>query len=123
MSQTLWTYSIVMIAPAATKDGANAIAEALGHGPNNFSATLSNDGQTITHYGCRTQAQQSFVDLLAGMGQGEFPEIEGADPQIIGAILSSLIIDIQDGADGATHFNAVLESNGLARFEVVEEVE
>jgi hypothetical protein len=123
MSDTLWTYSIVMIAPAATKDGANAIAEALGHGPNNFSATLSNDGQSITHYGCRTQAQQSFVDLLAGMGQGEFPPIEGANPRVIEAILGSLIIDIQDGADGATHFNAMLESNGLARFELVEEVE
>ncbi len=122
MSDTLWTYSIVMIAPAATKDGANAIAEALGHGPNNFSATLSNDGQTITHYGCRTQAQQSFVDLLAGMGQGEFPPIEGANPRVIEAILASLIIDIQDGADGATHFNAMLEANGLTRFEVVEEV-
>jgi hypothetical protein len=122
MSDTLWTYSIVMIAPAATKDGANAIAEALGHGPNNFSATLSNDGKTITHYGCRTQAQQSFVELLAGMGQGEFPPIEGANPRVIEAILGSLIIDIQDGADGATHFNAMLESNGLARFEVVEEV-
>jgi hypothetical protein len=123
MSDTLWTYSIVMIAPAATKDGANAIAEALGHGPNNFSATLCNDRQTITHYGCRTQAQQSFVDLLAGMGQGEFPPIEGANPRVIEAILGSLIIDIQDGADGATHFNAMLESNGLARFELVEEVE
>jgi hypothetical protein len=117
MRQTDWKYSIVMIAPAATRDGANAIAEALGHGPNNFSATLSADGQSVTHYGCRTQAQQSFVDLLAGMGQGEFPPIEGADPQIIVAILGSLIIDIQDGADGATHFNAVLEANGLARFE------
>jgi hypothetical protein len=123
MSQTLWTYSIVMIAPAATKDGADAIAEALGHGPNNFSATLSTDGQSITHYGCRTQAQQSFVELLAGMGQGEFPPIEGANPQIIGAILGSLIIDIQDGVDGATHFNAVLEANGLTRFELSEEVD
>ncbi len=122
MSDTLWTYSIVMIAPAATKDGANAIAEALGHGPNNFSATLSSDGQSITHYGCRTQAQQSFVDLLAGMGQGEFPPIEGANPRVIEAILASLIIDIQDGADGAAHFNAVLEANGLTRFEVVQEV-
>ncbi len=117
MTGTLWTYSIVMIAPAATKDGANAIAEALGHGPSNFSATLSADGQTVTHYGCRTQAQQSFVELLAGMGQGEFPPIEGADPQVIGAILGSLIIDIQDGADGASHFNSVLDANGLARFE------
>jgi hypothetical protein len=57
------------------------------------------------------------VDLLAGMGQGEFPPIEGADPQIIGAILGSLIIDIQDGADGASHFNSVLDANGLERFE------
>jgi hypothetical protein len=117
MSDTLWTYSIVMIAPAATKDGANAIAEALGHGPNNFSATLSTDGQSITHYGCRTQAQQSFVDLLVGMGQGEFPPIEGANPRVIETILASLIIDIQDGADGASHFNQVLETNGLTRFE------
>jgi hypothetical protein len=122
MSDTLWTYSIVMIAPAATKDGANAIAEALGHGPNNFSATLSADGQSVTHYGCRTQAQQSFVDLLAGMGEGEFPPIEGANPRVIEAILASLIIDIQDGADGAAHFNAMLEANRLTRFEVVEEV-
>lgn len=118
MSQTLWIYSIVMIAPAATKDGANAIAEALGHGANNFSATLSTDGQSITHYGCRTQAQQSFVDLLAGMGQGEFPPIEGADPQIIGAILGSLIIDISENEDGFSHFNRVIEANGLTRFEV-----
>jgi hypothetical protein len=118
MSQTLWTYSIVMIAPAATKDGANAIAEALGHGPNNFSATLSSDGKSITHYGCRTQAQQSFVDLLAGMGQGQLPPIEGADPQIIGAILASLIIDISENEDGFSHFNRVIEANGLTRFEV-----
>jgi hypothetical protein len=118
MSQTLWTYSIVMIAPAATKDAANAIAEALGHGPNNFKATLSADGQTVTHHGCRTQAQQSFVDLLAGMGQGEFPPIEGADPQIIGAILGSLIIDISENEDGFSHFNRVIEANGLTRFEV-----
>jgi hypothetical protein len=118
MSGTLWIYSIVMIAPAATRDGANAIAEALGHGQNNFSATLSADGQTVTHYGCRTQAQQSFVDLLAGMGQGEFPPIEGADPQIIGAILASLIIDISENEDGFSHFNRVIEANGLTRFEV-----
>jgi hypothetical protein len=121
--QTEWKYSIVMIAPATTKDGANAVAEALGHGPNNFSATLSSDGQTVTHYGCRTQAQQSFVDLLAGMGQGEMPPIEGADPQVIGAILGSLIIDISENEDGFNHFNRVIEANGLTRFEVVEEPE
>jgi hypothetical protein len=56
------------------------------------------------------------------MGQGEFPSIEGANPRVIEAILASLIIDIQDGADGASHFNSVLEATGLARFEVVEEV-
>jgi hypothetical protein len=120
MSGTLWIYSIVMIAPAATRDGANAVAEALGHGPNNFKATLSADGQTITHYGCRTQAQQSFVDLLAGMSQGEMPPIEGVDPQVIGAILGSLIIDISENEDGFNHFNRVLAANGLTRFEVEE---
>ena len=121
MSETLWTYSIVMIAPAATRDGANAIAEVLGHGANNFSAQLSADGQTVTHYGSRTQAQQSFVDLLTGMGQGEMPPIEGVDPQVIAAILASLIIDISEGEDGYSHFNRVLEANGLTRFEPEEE--
>jgi len=123
MSQTLWTYSIVMISPAATRDGANAIAEALGHGPNNFSAQLSNDGVNVTHYGSRTQAQQSFVDLLTGMGQGEMPPIEGVDPQVIGAILGSLIIDISESEDGYSHFNRLLEANGLVRFEPAEESE
>ena len=112
-----------MIAPDATKDGANAVAEALGHGPNNFSATLSNDGQTVTHYGCRTQAQQSFVDLLAGMGQGEMPPIEGVDPQVIAAILASLIIDISEGEDGHSHFLRVMEENGLTLFTPPEEQE
>ena len=120
MTQTLWTYSIVMISPAATRDGANAIADALGHGSNNFSAQLSSDGQTVTYYGSRTQAQQSFVDLLTGMGQGEMPPIEGADPQVIGAILGSLIIDISESEDGYSHFNRIIEANGLTRFEPEE---
>ena len=118
MTGTLWTYSIVIIAPAATKDGANVIAKALGYEPNNFSATLSDDGQAVTHYGCRTQAQQSFVDLLVAMEEGEMPLIEGVDPQYIETIYASLIIDIQDGADGASHFNQVLEANGLTKFDV-----
>jgi hypothetical protein len=119
-----WPYSVVMLVPAAIQAEANQLAAGMGHGPSNFSVALSANGQAPpTHYGCRAQAQQSFVDLLAGMGQGEFPSIEGADPRVIEAILASLIIDIQDGADGATHFNQVLETNGLARFEVVEEVE
>lgn len=123
MTQTLWTYSIVMIAPVATRDGANAIAEALGHGQNNFSAQLSNDGVNVTHYGSRAQAQQSFVDLLMGMGQGQMPPIEGADPQVIGAILASLIIDISPSEDGYTHFNRILAANGLARFEPQENIQ
>jgi hypothetical protein len=114
-----WPYSVVMLVPAAIQAEANRLAAGLGHGPRNFSVGLSASGQEpATHYGCRTQAQQSFVDLLAGMGQGEFPPIEGADPQIIGAILASLIIDISENEDGFSHFNRVIEANGLTRFEV-----
>ena len=64
------------------------------------------------------QAQQSFVDLLVAMEEGEMPLIEGVDPQYIETIYASLIIDIQDGADGASHFNQVLEANGLTKFDV-----
>jgi len=114
-----WPYSVVMLVPAAIQSEANRLAAGLGHGPSNFSVGLSASGQEPpTHYGCRTQAQQSFVDLLAGMGQGEFPPIEGADPQVIGAILASLIIDISENEDGFSHFNRVIEANGLTRFEV-----
>jgi hypothetical protein len=99
-------FSVVLIIPAELRDDANALAEAIGHGPNNYSVALSGDGQEpATHYGLHTWAQQAFIDLLAsdGMpaGLGQFAPVKEA-------VISSVRLD----SDG--HWQDVLQLHGLA---------
>lgn len=118
---TDWIYSVTMIVPAAVRDAANQLAAGLGHGPNNFSVALSADGsEPATHYGCRAQTQQSFIDLLTAAGGGQLPEIEGMTPIEVGTVLMQLLADVSTTEDGYTHFNRVITANGLQRV-VVEE--
>jgi hypothetical protein len=116
---TDWIYSVVLIIPAELQTLANQLAEGLGHGPNNFSAQLSTDGQEpITHYGCRAQAQQSFIDLLTAAAGGELPVIPDMDPADIAEVLTAMISDISTTEDGYTHFNRVLSEQSLLRVEI-----
>jgi hypothetical protein len=123
MSNNDWTLSIVMIIPAALQDKANKLACALGHDVlpgNTFSVPLSADGsEPATHYGCRTAAQQNFVDLLTAAGQGSLPDVPWADFELteadIPAVLSALIIDVKPASEAQGHFEAVIEARGLVR--------
>lgn len=116
---TDWIYSVVLIIPAELQAPANQMAEGLGHGPNNFSAQLSADGQEpITHYGCRAQAQQSFIDLLTAAAGGELPVIPDMDPADIAEVLTAMISDVSTTEDGYTHFNRVLSEQLLLRVEI-----
>lgn len=125
---TDWTLSIVMVVPAAQRDTANKLACALGHDVmpgRTFSVPLSSDGsEPATHYGCRTAAQQSFVDLLTAAGQGELPDVSWADFELtagdIPAVLAALVIDVRPAGQIYGHFDAVLAAQGLAR--VVEDI-
>lgn len=120
---TDWSYSLVMIVPASLQDAANRLACALGHDVlpgHTFSVPLSADGsEPATHFGCRTAAQQSFLDLLSGAAEGALPDLPWADygitEQDIADVLASLISDAQPASEMIGHFDAALAANDLVR--------
>lgn len=117
-----WPYSVVLLIPAASQTAANQVAAGIGHGPNNFSVPLSANGaEPATWYGCRTQAQQSFIDMLTAAGEGTLPEIEGMTPQEVGAVLVQMQADVSTNEDGYTHFERVIAEKNLARVAVAEQ--
>ena len=112
-----WPYSVVLLIPADSQAAGNQIAAGIGHGPSNFSVALSENGsEPATWYGCRSQAQQSFIDLLTAVGEGQLPSIEGMNPREIGEALMQLHADIAI-EDGYTHFERVIAERGLMRAE------
>ena len=92
--------SIVLITSLPEK--ANALSEALGWGPNNFSVPLTNN-----KFGLHTWATQNFVDILES---GEAPE--GFSAEDFSAILDDLIKSVRP--DSANHFEEVLNENNLS---------
>ena len=59
------TTSAVLIIPDAMKAATNAVGEALGYGPDNYSIALSNDGgATLTHWASRTNVGEAFQAML-----------------------------------------------------------
>lgn len=102
-------HSVVLIVPAALHAKANALAEAMGYGPNNYSIQLSADGTApASHWGLHVWAQQDFVDQLVS---GELPE--GVDyPQAdFNAVMAGLIYSIRGTYEN--HFAEVVAANGL----------
>lgn len=94
--------SAVLIVPDADRDAANAFGESMGWGPNNYSVALSADGaEPATHWGCRADVGQAFLDLMAN------PPAEAAP------ILLTLIADFNDGLHPFEHWVSVLEDNNL----------
>lgn len=119
-----WPYSVVLLIPAAVQAQADQVAAGLGHGPNNFSVPLSENGsEPATYYGCRTQAQQSFIDLLTAVGGGELPTIEGMSPKEVGAVLVQMQADVSTSEDGYTHFQRVIGEKNLKRVEARQALE
>ena len=92
--------SLVLIAPDALKDHANAVAEAAGWGPGNLTRRLS-DAQGGIWWACRADARPADMARFAD------PSPEGA------AVLAQLIVDPSESLTGLAHFEAVLEEHGL----------
>ena len=99
--------SAVLIVPAAAKAAANAFGESMGWGADNYTVALSSDGQTVTHWGCRVDVTQGFLDLMAD------PPPEAAP------LLAVLIADFRETSDAAGHFADVVDANGLEKLEMV----
>jgi hypothetical protein len=96
--------SIVLIITAALRADANALGEAMGWGPDNYSVPLT-DGDAITHYGLHTWATQAFVDMVEARA---LPD----DLTHLAPVLDALIMSVRDASEG--HFAGVIAAHGLS---------
>lgn len=104
---TGYTLSVVQLCPDQHRNAANAIAEAIGYGPNNLSVKLiHNDGSTW--WGCHAWWIPS---VFARDTQSNNPEVV--------AILASVITSAKEGVDANDHWRETLANNNLTV--VVEE--
>ena len=112
-----WTISVVLIAPAALLEQVNALATAMGWGPDCYSVPLSLTGAApATHWGLRTWATASFVALVDGAARGELPqELAGTfAPADVATLIAALIISTDPAVtDPAGHFAQALDAHGL----------
>lgn len=105
--------SCVLILPASLRDKGNALGNAMGWGPDNYSVSLSPNGQEpATHYGLHAWVKQAFVDMVDA---GVLPE--GVDfPQAdFAAIIDALVSSFRPDMTG--HWQGVLDEQGLAVME------
>lgn len=117
---TDWNLSIVLIVPAELQDKANRLSCALGHDVlpgNTFSVPLTDNGEDVTHYGCRTTAKQEFVDILTAAGDGQLPTDFPVPIEDVQEVLAAQIVDIRDAGEMQTHFDDVIKLNNLKRIE------
>lgn len=107
-----YQHSLVLIAPAALKDAANAMGNALGWSGENLSVPLSANGQEpATHYGCHAWAMPIGVAIFTGQTT---PVAEGYSPDQINALRAQMIVSVDAaGMSGSEHFAATLSAHGL----------
>ena len=97
--------SCVLIVPAALKDEADALGEALGHGPQSYTVALTT-GEGVTHWGLHAFVSPDFVAMLQS---GELPD--GVEFPALGDVMAALISSVR--ADYAGHFVEILAKNNL----------
>lgn len=111
-----WIYSVVIITQVEKKGLANRLACALGQDVlpgNTFTVPICLiDSDVTTMLGCRTSANQDFIDLLTSAGSGALPsDIQWSDYGLtvedVQLVLTNLIVDISS-ASNDKHFQEVL---------------
>jgi len=99
--------SAVLILPAAYRDAGNAFGVAQGWGEGNFSVPLSATGlEPATHYGCRPDISQDFINLMADPPPEAVP------------LLAVMVSSFADNVQPYDHWVATLAENGLMRVTV-----
>ena len=99
--------SAVLIIPAALLSQANAVGAAMGWGPESYVIPLSEDGETVTHWGLRADVDEQFVRWIAGVDPLPNP---AAQP-----VVDALIADFSASEWGEAHLLRVLSENDLAK--------
>jgi hypothetical protein len=107
--------STILILPAAMRDAGNAVAEAMGWGPDNYSVPLSADGSApATHYGLHAWTDDQFK----GWVEGTAPLPDGMDAAV--PVIAALIASFRTSGEPRQHFHEVLSANGLAQIVDIE---
>lgn len=118
--------SAVLIIPTALRAAANAVGDAMGWGPENYTLALGN-GSGVTHYACRTDVEPTFLGTMiaagydmarAGLTPDQIaaipPMIEGTViPDGVATVLAALDIDLSETLWGADHMTAALAARGM----------
>lgn len=90
------SYSTVLIIPADLREKANAVGEALGHGPSSYTLPLTLDGETVTHWGAHTHATDDFFLTVISAAQGHPPDVDwsvfGLSVADVGLVLGAVFI-------------------------------
>ena len=107
--------NIVLLVPDSLREKANALGEAMGWGPNNYSIALSADGsEPATHWGLNlAEPTPEFLTMLQDAAQGEMPAelAQGGYPADTFAAITGALISSQDG------FDKCAAANGLSVLE------
>lgn len=104
--------SCVLILSESQVATGNAVAEAMGWGPNSYSIPLSADGaEPVTHKGLHTWATEEFQQMIAS---GYYPPqvaAAGINQPTFEAMMAALISSFWP--DYVDHFATVCAENGL----------
>lgn len=95
--------SAVLILPNANRNAGNTFGVDQGWGDNTFSVALSGDGsEPATHWGCRADVGDAFVEMVGNLDPESGPLIEG------------LIHSFNDALAPYDHWVETLNANGLS---------
>jgi hypothetical protein len=101
--------STVLILPLALREAGNALGEALGYGPDNYTIPLAYGESAIqTHVALRADSEPSFVELVQNAQAGIYPPDVPVD--LIAPIAAAIIADFSDELWGYEHAIAVLDT-------------
>jgi hypothetical protein len=105
--------SCILTIPANLRDKANALGEAMGWGPDNYSVALSPKGTepATVYLSHLANAQDDFLALLEAAGKGEMPDTLDYPPEDFAAVLTALTVDL--AGDPFGHFEAFTATAGL----------
>ena len=97
--------SAVLILPAAYRTAGNSLSaemgwQPVGADPGTYSIPLCT-GDTLTHWGCRADVTQGFIDMV----ENPSPETQ--------PLINVLISDWRVTGDSNQHFMDVIAANGL----------
>jgi hypothetical protein len=113
--------STVLILPTEQVETGNAVADALGFGPQNYSVPLSATGsEPATHWGLHAWAAEAFRDMVESKTYP--PALEGHVSQAdFDAMMAVLIYSFR--ADYMGHFDEVCAEHGLKKVELDDSTE